>query len=61
MQIDKWHNEKSKQKESFEKDDEYIELEQSPTHFEISDDENKISLENLNKKHIASKPQEEGR
>ncbi len=45
------------QKECFEKDDEYIEHEQSPTHFESSDEDedDKISLENLNKKHISNK------
>lgn len=56
--IEKWHDQKSKLKECFENDEEYIEHEKSPTRFDSSEDENKeesISLENLNKKHIQSK------
>lgn len=55
--IDKWYEEKSKNTESFERDEQYIEHEQSPTHFASSSDEEDetISLDSLNKKHIASK------
>lgn len=55
--IDRWHDQKSKSKECFEKDEEYVELDRSPTNFESSDDEeiDQISLDSLDKKHITSK------
>jgi hypothetical protein len=57
--IDKWHDEKSKLKECFARDEEYIEHEQSPTHFDSSesdfDDQSNISLDSLNKKHIVAR------
>jgi len=50
--IDKWHEEKSKLKECFQRDEEYIEHEQSPTQFDSSSEEEGIILESLGKRHI---------
>jgi hypothetical protein len=59
--IDRWHDAKSKNPEQFERDEEYIELDHSPTNFSSSGDEggvDQISLEELGKRHIISKTQE---
>ncbi len=37
--IDRWHESKSKNPDKFENDEEYVELDHSPTNFSSSDEE----------------------
>ena len=51
QKIDRWHNERMKNdKESFERDEEYVELDRSPTNFSSSDEDDIGNPMNLEQK-----------